>query len=191
MQDDAIDRLLDELYAEGQRSGGMWNVGPDGGALLAWLVGLLGARRVLEVGASNGYSAIWMARALAATGGTLVTLERDPAKIALARANIDRAGHAERIVIVEGPALASLAALGPGFDLVFIDADKERYVDYLRACRPLVGRGGIIVADNMTSHPAETAPYRAAVAADPGLASVAAPVGGGFLLSRVLRPATA
>lgn len=189
MQDGAIDRLLADLYAEGQRSGGMWNVGPEGGALLAWLVGLLGARRVLEIGTSNGYSAIWIARALAVTGGTLVSLERDADKVALARANLDRAGLADRVVIVEGPALASLAALGPGFDLIFIDADKDRYVDYLRICRPLARLGAVIVADNMTSHAAATAPYRAAVAADAGLASVAAPVGGGFLLSRVVGPA--
>jgi len=191
VQDDAIDRLLDELYAEGLRSGGMWNVGPEAGALLAWLAGLLGARRVLEIGASNGYSAIWIARALAATDGTLVTLERDVAKVELARQNLARAGLAERVIVVEGPALASLAALGPGFDLVFIDADKGRYVDYLRACRPLVVPGAVIVADNMSSHSEETAPYRAAVAADAGLESVAVPVGGGLLLSRVVGPPAA
>lgn len=188
MQEDAIGRLLDDLYAAEQRSGGMWNVGPEGGGLLAWLVGLLRAQRVLEIGTSNGYSTIWIARALVATGGSLVTLERDRDKIALARANLDRAGLAARVVLIEGPALASLAALGAGFDLAFIDADKGHYVDYLRACRPLVAPGGVIVADNMTSHPAATAPYRAAVAADPGLESVAVPVAGGFLLSRVLGP---
>ncbi|HAX24708.1 MAG TPA: DUF1442 domain-containing protein [Thermomicrobiales bacterium] len=190
MQDDIIDRLLDDLIVEGQRSGRMWNVGREGGALLAWLAGLLGARRALEIGTSNGYSAIWIARALVATGGTLVTLERDAAKIALARANLARAGLADRVVIVEGPALASLATLGPGFDLVFIDADKGKYVDYLRACLPLVTTGAVIVADNMTSHPAETAAYRAAVASDARLQSVTAPVGGGLLLSRVIGPPT-
>lgn len=191
VRDDAIDRLLDELYAEGKRAGGMWNVGPAGGAYLARLVGELGARRVLEVGTSNGYSAIWLARALASTDGVLVTLEREPGKIALARANLERAGLSDRVVIVGGPALATLAALGPGFDLVFIDADKRRYVEYLRACRPLVGPGAAIVADNMTSHPRETAAYREAVAADAGLESVAVAVGGGLLVSRVVGPASA
>jgi predicted O-methyltransferase YrrM len=182
-----IDRLLDELYAFGEREGGMWNVGPRGGAFLAWLVGLLGAQRVLEVGTSNGYSAIWLARALAGTGGTLVTLEVDPRKIAMARDNVARAGLDERVTIVEGPAVASLLVLGGTFELVFIDADKPRYPDYLREVRRLVAPGSVIVADNMTTHAEETASYRAAVAADAALESVALPIGGGFLVSRVVR----
>ena len=181
-----IDALLEELQAYGEREGGMWNVGPVGGALLAWLVGLLGARRALEIGTSNGYSAIWLARALRANGGALVTLELEPRKIAMAHENIARAGLREIVTIVEGPALASLATLAGTFELVFIDADKPHYLDYLRAARRLVAPSSVIVADNMTTHPQETAPYRAAAAADAGLASVALPVAGGLLVSRVL-----
>jgi predicted O-methyltransferase YrrM len=87
-----VDELLEELYEFGRREGGMWNVGPEGGALLAWLVGLLGARRVLEIGTSNGYSTIWLARALSQTGGELVTLEVEPVKVEMARANLKLAG---------------------------------------------------------------------------------------------------
>ena len=163
----------------------MWNVGPEGGALLAWLVGLLGATRVLEVGTSNGYSAIWLARALAERDGALVTIEVEPRKIVMARENLARAGLAERVTIVEGPGVVALAALGGVFDLVFIDADKPQYPDYLREIRRLVQPGSVIVADNLTTHPEETAAYRAMVAADAGLESVAVPVGGGFLISRV------
>jgi predicted O-methyltransferase YrrM len=181
-----IDQLLDEIEAFGGREGGMWNVGPEGGAFLAWLVGLLDARRVLEVGTSNGYSAIWMARALERTDGQLVTLEIEPRKIQMARENLTRAGLERRVTIVEGPGVASLKALGGTFDLVFIDADKPQYPDYLREIRRLVAPGSVIVADNLTTHPDETAAYRDAVTTADDLESVDVPVGGGFLVSRVM-----
>jgi predicted O-methyltransferase YrrM len=126
-----------------------------------------------------------LARALRRNGGALVTLELEPRKIAMARENFARAGLAESITLVEGPAVASLKALGGTFELVFIDADKPQYPDYLRDARRLVAPGSVIVADNLTTHPDETAPYRAAVAADSTLASVDIPVGGGLLVSRV------
>jgi predicted O-methyltransferase YrrM len=185
-----IDGLLAELEELSEREGGMWNVGPEGGAFLAWMIRLTGATRVLEVGTSNGYSAIWMGRALrqVSADGALVTLEIEPRKIAMAHANIRRAGLQRTVMIVEGPGVASLQALGGAFDLVFIDADKPQYVDYLREIRRLIHPGSVIVADNMTTHPDETGPYRAAVAAGETLDSVAVPVGGGFLLSRVIEP---
>jgi predicted O-methyltransferase YrrM len=181
-----VDALLAELYDFGERTGGMWNIGPEGGAFLGWLVGLLGARRALEIGTSNGYSGIWLARALRRNGGALVTLELEPRKIAMARENFARAGLEDAITLVEGPAGASLKALGGTFDLVFIDADKPQYPDYLREARRLVAPGAVIVADNLTTHPDETAPYRAAVAADSALESVDIPIGGGLLVSRVV-----
>jgi len=184
--DQDIDRLLAELYEQGQREGGMWNIGPEGGALLAWLVGLLGARRVLEVGTSNGYSAIWLARALRRTGGALVTLEVEPRKVALAKENLRRAGLEREVSIVEGPALASLPVLTGPFQLVFIDADKPQYAAYLSEVRRLVGPGSVIVADNVQTHPEETAPYRDAVLADDGLESIELGIAGGLLVSRVL-----
>jgi len=180
-----IDHLLDELYAFGRAEGGMWNVGREGGALLAWLVRLLGARRVLEIGTSNGVSAIWMARALRETGGELVTLEVDPRKVELATANLERAGLADQVTVIEGPALASLEALGGPFDLVFIDADKDRYPDYLRAVRDKLRPGALIVADNVSEDNETSAPYRELVAADEGLDSVGLSIAGGFWLSRV------
>lgn len=181
-----VDELLTELYEFGRREGGMWNVGPEGGAFLAWLVGLLGAKRVLEIGASNGYSTIWLARVLSQSGGELVTLEVEPVKIEMARANLKLAGLDRLVTIVEGPATASLKVLGGPFDLVFIDADKPQYPDYLREVHRLVTVGSVIVADNMTTHPEETESYRAMADADAGLESVLLPVGGGLYVSRVV-----
>lgn len=181
-----VDELLDELYEFGRREGGMWNVGPEGGALLAWLVGLLSARRVLEIGTSNGYSTIWLARALSTTAGNLVTLEVEPVKVEMARANLKLAGLDRLVTIVEGPAMVSLKVLGGPFDLVFIDADKPQYPDYLSEVLRLVGPGSVVVADNMTSHADETEPYRALIDADPALESLLLPVGGGLYVSRVV-----
>lgn len=180
-----VDRLLEELYAFGRREGGMWNVGREGGALLAWFVRLLDARRVLEIGTSNGVSTIWMARALVETGGGLVTLEVEERKAVMARENLERAGLSEQVTIVEGPALVSLAAISGPFELVFIDADKPKYPDYLRAVRGKVRPGSLIVADNVSEENEASVPYRQLVATDDGLDSLGLSIAGGFWVSRV------
>jgi predicted O-methyltransferase YrrM len=112
----------------------------------------LGARRILEIGTLGGYSAIWLARALP-PDGRLTTLEISPRHADVARSNLARAGLASVTEVVVGPALQSLAGLaeqgaGP-FDLVFIDADKEGYPDYLEWSVRLSRKGTLIVADNV------------------------------------------
>lgn len=181
-----VDHLLEELYAFGRSEGGMWNVGREGGELLAWFVRLLDAQRVLEIGTSNGVSTIWMARALAQSGGHLVTLEVEPRKVEMATANLTRAGLFDTVTIVEGPATESLRALGGEFDLVFIDADKPQYPDYLQGVRDKVHAGSIIVADNVSEDNETSAPYRAMVAEDQGLDSIGLSIAGGFWISRVV-----
>ena len=116
-----------------------------------------GARRVLEIGTSVGYSAIWFAEAVAAAGGDgrVTTIEAEEAKVARARANLERAGVGRLVDIVHGDALDALARISeePGsagrFDFAFIDADKERSIAYFDAVLPLVRRGGIIGVDNI------------------------------------------
>lgn len=183
---DGIDDLLAELHAFGERHGGMWNAGPDVGALLAWLVRGLPAQRVLEIGTSNGYSAIWIARVLTRTTGHLITLEVDPGKADMARANLKQAGLDASVTIVQGPAMAALGVLGGTFDLVFIDAAKPAYPDYLHAVLPLLKPGAIIVADNMRSHAEQTRTYRDIVDANVLLDSVSLEIGDGLYLSRVV-----
>lgn len=120
------------------------------GKMLHLLARIAGARRILEIGTLGGYSTIWLARALPADG-QLVTLELDPHHAAVARANLDHAGVGALCEIRVGDAIATLAAL-PGealFDLVFIDADKERYADYLTAAVRLSRPGTVIVCDNV------------------------------------------
>ena len=140
-------KLLQELHQFGS-SHNMLNVPPQDGRLLQMLVRMRGAKSVLEVGTSNGVSTIWMALALRETGGKLTTLEIDPEKVKLAGANFRKAGVEDLITIIEGDARQSLAGLKGDYDLVFIDAAKEQYKQYLDTIYPHIPHGGVIVAHN-------------------------------------------
>jgi len=128
------------------------DVSPLQGRLLQLLARLAGARAILELGTLGGYSTIWLARALP-PGGRLVSLELEPAYAEVARANIARAGLADRVEVRVGPAaegLAHLAAEGAGpFDLVFVDADKRSNAEYVRRSLDLARPGALIVVDNV------------------------------------------
>lgn len=118
------------------------------GKLLFLLAKLAGARRILELGTLAGYSAIWLARALP-PGGKLVTLEADPRHAAVAKENLKRAGLELVTEVRVGRALTTLPRLEGPFDLVFIDADKEGYPEYLSWALKLARKGSLIVADNV------------------------------------------
>jgi len=124
------------------------DVSPVQGRLLELLARLCGARAILEIGTLGGYSTIWLARALP-PDGRLVTLEADPLHARVARENLARSGLAEMVELVEGPAVETLPRLTGPFDLVFIDADKERSVDYLALALEHSRPGTLIVADNV------------------------------------------
>ncbi len=128
------------------------SVSPNQGKLLHVLALACNARKVLEIGTLGGYSTIWLARALPADG-RLITLELDPSHAEVARGNIARAGLSNIVDIRVGKAMDLLPVLeqeraGP-FDLVFIDADKPPYPEYLRAAMRLSRPGTLIVADNV------------------------------------------
>jgi predicted O-methyltransferase YrrM len=120
------------------------------GKLLMLLAQMAGARRILEIGTLGGYSTIWLARALP-DKGTLVTLEVDRKHARIATDNIERAGLAEKVQIVVGPAMGSLAAMpvGERFDFVFIDADKQGNVRYVEEAIRLGRAGTTIIVDNV------------------------------------------
>lgn len=147
------DREL-QAVLEGSSKAGLptIQVSPPQGKLLNLLARALGARSILELGTLGGYSTLWMARALA-PGGRLVTLEADPAHAEVACANLASAGVADRVEIRLGPALETLPHLQAEgkapFDLVFIDADKVGYADYLSWAHRLSRIGSLIVADNV------------------------------------------
>jgi len=149
LHDDELENALRDSQAAGLPE---IQVSAPQGKLLHILARSIGARRILEIGTLGGYSAIWLARALPADG-LLTTLEIDPHHAAVARSNLARAGLASVVEVVVGPAVESLAGLaeqgaGP-FDLVFIDADKEGYPDYLEWSVRLARPGGLIIADNV------------------------------------------
>jgi caffeoyl-CoA O-methyltransferase len=126
-------------------------ISPDEGKLLAVLLRAVAAARVLEIGALAGYSGVWLARALLARG-TLTTIEKDPRHAALARQAYAEAGVADRVRLVEGAALDVLPTLAPGFDAVFVDADKAPLAQYFEWSVRLLRPGGLLLCDNAFFH---------------------------------------
>ncbi len=148
------DRIVrpDEALAaalEASRSGGLPEIAVTAaqGKLLNLLARTMGARRILEIGTLGGYSAIWLARALP-PGGRLISLEYSPKHAEVARASLARAGLAEAAEVRVGRGLELIPALTGPFDLFFIDADKEGYPDYFRACLGLARPGSVMMFDN-------------------------------------------
>jgi predicted O-methyltransferase YrrM len=146
------DEALEAAVRESQRAGlPQIHVSPNEGKLLQLLAELAGARRILEIGTLGGYSAINLARGMA-EDGRLISLEIDERHAEVARQNVERAGLAERVEIRVGDARELLARIaeseeGP-FDLVFIDADKGGYPDYLEWALRLSRPGSLILGDN-------------------------------------------
>ncbi|MBA2537739.1 MAG: O-methyltransferase [Actinobacteria bacterium] len=147
--DPALDAARDVSAAAGLPS---IEVTANQGKLLQLLAQIQGARAILELGTLGGYSTIWLARALP-SGGRLITLELDPRYAEVARSNVAQAGLADLVEIRVGPALDTLprlAAEGAGpFDLIFIDADKASYPEYLAWALELSRPGTLIIADNV------------------------------------------
>ncbi len=148
-----------ELYA---------NVPAADGRMLRLLTEAVNAKRVVEIGTSTGISGLWFCLALDKTGGTLTTFELDPARIALARTHFKKAGVDRLVTVVEGDAHENLKKLKDPVDVVFIDAEKEGYVDYLNKTLPLVRPGGLILAHNVNM----AAEYVKTVTANPDLDTV-------------------
>jgi predicted O-methyltransferase YrrM len=160
------------------------NITPDTGAFLALLLRACRARRILEIGTSNGYSTIWLAEAAVETGGRVTTVERTPAKAALARTTFARASAIAPIAVEVADAGEILARTPSGeWDFIFLDADRDHYVAWWPDLRRALAPGGLLVVDNAVSHAIEVAPFIAAVTADEELASVLVPIGKGEFLA--------
>lgn len=147
------------------------NVPEEDGRLIRLLVESSGARNAVELGTSTGYSGLWFALGLKATGGRLTTFEYDADRAATARENFRKAGVDSLITIVQGDAHEKVKALKDPIDIVFIDADKEGYADYLKQLLPLVKPGGLILAHNISSH-SSNPEYMDAVTKDPSLETI-------------------
>jgi len=155
----------------------------DVGRFLHTLVLAAKPRSVLEIGASGGYSTIWLGAAARAVGGAVTTLEIDPAKAQLARENLREAGLADAVALVEGDAFAYLRGRREPADFVFLDAEKEDYLAFLELIVPLLPVGGLLVADNLISHAEDLASFRERALSDERLSAVVVPIGRGELLA--------
>jgi predicted O-methyltransferase YrrM len=158
-------------------------ISPEVGAFLQLLVEATGARTILEVGTSSGYSTLWLALGAARTGGHVTTFDVDPAKVALARTTFAEAGVEALVEVRLADGVAGLQEHAGTVDLVFLDAEKD---DYERALGPAIDAlrpGGLLVADNLTSHADDLAAFREAALGDPRLQGLVVPIGRGELVA--------
>jgi caffeoyl-CoA O-methyltransferase len=125
------------------------NVPAADGRMLRLLAEAVNAKNVIEIGTSTGLSGLWFAMALEKTGGRLNTFELDARRAALARKHFQKAGVERLVNLIEGDAHQNIQKLKDPIDVVFIDAEKEGYVAYLKALLPLVRPGGLILAHNV------------------------------------------
>jgi len=185
MIDERVDAVLERLYAEdgAQRAASLpssqrtRNVEPETGRWLALLVRATSAREVLEIGSSNGVSTIWLAAAARLNGGRVMGTEILPERAAEANRNLAEAGLGTISRVVVGDARAIVASLPGPFDLVFIDAEKDDYVDHLEAVAGRVRPGGLILADNVISH--DLSAYQATLRIRSDVETVTVPIGRG------------
>ena len=185
--DDTLHAFLESLEKIGEANDAretaqpkrMLNITRDTGRLLWILVTATRATRILEVGTSNAFSTIWLADAARTTGGRVTTLELNPEKVALARANLATAGLHGVVDVLEGPAGETLRSLPGPFDVVFLDADRRSYLEYLELVVPKLRTGGMLIADNVTSHAHELQGYLGRVKSHPQLFAVTVPIGNG------------
>jgi len=189
--DARLESLLDDLHREGiehdaplaDRTRRRRNLEPASARLLHLLVLAIGAARVLELGTSNGYSTIWLAAAVAANEGTMVSVDLDEGRLAEARENVARAGFGDAVDLRLEDAGTALSASDPeSWDLVFLDAERPIYPAYWSDLVRVLPPGGLLAVDNAISHADELADFRTLVTADRRVTEALVPTGAGVLL---------
>jgi len=162
----AVLAVLDDMDRN-QRRGSM-SVPMEDGRILRLLTESLGATNVVEIGTSIGYSGIWFCLALEKTGGKLTTFEIDTGRANRAKENFKRAGVDKLVTVMLGDAHEEVKKLKAPIDILFLDADKEGYVDYLDKLLPLLRPGGLVIAHNMNRNQADPR-YLKAITTNPDL----------------------
>jgi predicted O-methyltransferase YrrM len=157
------------------------------GRLLFSLVAGQEGCEVLELGASHGYSSIWLGAGVRYLGGHVLSLEQEPKKIERWRRNVEDAGLSDWVELREGDAFATLEQLDDVFDVVFLDAWKPDYEALFALARRLLEPGGSVIADNVLSSVEILGAYSAARQADPTLSSVTIPLDNGLELTTILK----
>lgn len=197
MMNPSLRELLDELEAFGQRNDRaisdrprrMLNITRATGEFLSVIILAANAKRILEIGTSNGYSTLWLASAAEAIDGQVTTIELSDYKIDLAALTFERSGLAETIRQVRGRAADFLRAESDdSFDLVFLDSNRSEYPELWPGIRRILRPFGLLVVDNAMSHADEMALFMAMVSDDPAFTTCTVPVGNGeFLATRTDR----
>lgn len=161
-------RIIEELEST---QTDFWNLSRESANFLNMLIKISGAKNAVEVGTSNGYSGIWLAKALKEKGGHLTTIEYYEKRIALAQENFKTCNVDDVITVKQGSACEVLEELCSDknfvIDFAFIDANKKEYIKYFEIIDKNLKRGGIIAADNITSHPEKVADFVEKIKSDP------------------------
>lgn len=189
--EDSLTALLDRLHragvehdaAKADRLERLRNVEPDTARLLAVLVRATGARALLELGTSNGYSTVWLADALRSTGGRMLSVDVDPRRSAQAAENLDRAGLRDLVELLVQDAAATLReGADARWDMVFLDAERPAYPGYWPALARVLRPGGLLAVDNVLSHADEVIEFRDMIRSDCHVTEALVPTGAGVLL---------
>ena len=159
-------------------------ISPEDGQFLRMLVASTGRKRALEIGAAQGYSAIWIGLAMRDTGGRLVTIEYDPVRAKEAAANVKRAGLDDVVTVLSGDAFAEIPKLTGTFDCVFVDAWKRDYIKFFDLTYPRLDEGGLFLGHNVINKKSEMSDFLDRIATHPDLfTSIVAPGGEGVSIS--------
>jgi predicted O-methyltransferase YrrM len=190
--DAATQRIIDDLLVAAEEHDAAqadrldrWRVlEPDAGRLVWFVAQALPARSIVEIGTSRGVSTLWLADAARSVGGHVLTVDVDPDAQDAARVSLDAAGLLDQVTFRRGDGGAVLADLPDGsVDLLFLDAERAEYPSWwphpMRVLRP----GGLLVADNATSHAEEIAPLRDLIQSDDGMVMITVAVGKGELMA--------
>jgi predicted O-methyltransferase YrrM len=189
--DEQLTAYLDELYRCGREHDGtkgdrlerLRNVEPDTAQLLALLVRALAARRILELGTSNGYSTLWLADAVRSIGGRVLSVDVDSARTAQAAKHLTDTQLHEYVELRTEDAELTLASAEDGsYDMIFLDAERPAYAAYWPDLVRILRPGGLLVVDNVLSHASEVKAFRELVSAEPDVTEALVPTGAGVLL---------
>ena len=176
-----VDRILADIRAKDK---GQLAVSEEDGRFLRLMIASTNRKRALEIGGASGYSAIWMAQGLRATGGKLVSIEYDPARARELAENVRKAGFSDVVQVVSGDAFAEIPKLQGTFDFVFLDAWKRDYKKFFEMMYPRLDKGGLFTAHNVVNKRSEMGDFLDLVQRNPSLwTTIVSPSGEGISLS--------
>ncbi len=176
-----LNKILADIRAKDK---GQLAISEEDGRFLRLMIASTNRKRALEIGGASGYSAIWMAQGLRATGGKLVSIEYDPVRAKELAENVKRAGFSDVVQVVAGDAFAEIPKIQGTFDFVFLDAWKRDYKKFFELVYPRLDKGGLFTAHNVVNKRGEMVDFLDAIQRNPSLwTAIVSPSGEGISLS--------